>query len=501
VGDAGTLAEVVDARWRRWADRLAVRDPASGDLTYGELLAWSERASRALEAWVVDPGQRVALYLPNSAAYVAAWFAAARIGAVVAPLNPLYRARELADHLADLEPAAVITDAEHLPALLDVVAAPGAERALGVEPALVELERDRRVRTVRGGRGRGAVVPAAGSPPLLQQYTSGSTGSPKRVIRSHAALVAELTALADVFDVDEDDRFLGAAPFSHVNGLVRTMLTSMWVGARLYPVREFHRRAVLDLLTTERLTFFGGVPQMFAILARTPGRGPVDLSALRVAFSSSAPLLVEDSRLFTERYGVVIRQLYGSTETGTIAFNRGPGPESARASVGTPLPGVQVSVVTENGAAAAPGAEGELIVQSPFAAAGYFDNPTATRESFRDGWYVTGDLGFCDAEGRITLTARKKLIINRAGFKVNPYEVEAVIRSHPRVNDAVVFPRPGPHGDDVVCCAVVASGPCTAEDIVLHCRERMAEFKVPSRVEFRPSLPKSATGKILRGEL
>ena len=166
MGETGTLPEIVDARWRRWASRPAVRDPAAGDLTYGELLAWSERASRALEAWVVDPGQRVALYLPNSAAYVVAWFAAARIGAVVAPLNPLYRARELADHLADLEPAAVLTDAEHAPALLDVVAAPGAERALGVEPALIELDAGRRAVTRRGGRGRAAAVKGAGSPPL-----------------------------------------------------------------------------------------------------------------------------------------------------------------------------------------------------------------------------------------------------------------------------------------------------------------------------------------------
>ncbi len=501
MGDAPLLTDLVDARWRRWGSRPAIHDPAAGELTYGELLGWSERISRVLEAWVADPGQRVALCLPNSASFVAAWFGAARVGAVVAPLNPLYRTRELADHLADLEPAAVVTDAEHLPPIRHVVATPGAERALGVEPALVELASDRRVRLVRPGRGRGARVPAEGSPPLLQQYTSGSTGRPKRVIRTHAALLAELAALTEVFGVGEDDRFLGAAPFSHVNGLVRTMLTAVSVGGCLYPVRAFHRRHVLDLLAAERVTFFGGVPQMFAILARTPLRGSVDLSALRVAFSSSAPLLVEDSRLFTERYGVVIRQLYGSTETGTIAFNRGPDPEGGRGSVGVPLPGVEVAVVGADGSRLPAGAEGELAVRSPFAAAGYFGDPVATREAFRDGWYLTGDLGTRDAEGRLTLTARKSLLINRGGFKVNPYEVEAVIRSHPRVSEAVVFGRPGPHGDEVVCCAVVAAGSCTAEEIVLHCRERLAEFKVPSRVEFRPGLPKSATGKILRGQV
>jgi acyl-CoA synthetase (AMP-forming)/AMP-acid ligase II len=140
-------------------------------------------------------------------------------------------------------------------------------------------------------------------------------------------------------------------------------------------------------------------------------------------------------------------------------------------------------------------------VTSPFAATGYLDNPAASAEAFRDGRYVTGDLGVIDARGVITLTGRTKLLINRGGFKVNPYEVEDAIRAHPKVRDVAVVGRPGRHGDDVVWAYVVASPGCTAEEIVAHCGERLADFKIPARVEFRDTLPAGPTGKVLRGEL
>src|SRR5262249_46399333 len=156
----------------------------------------------------------------------------------------------------------------------------------------------------------------------------------------------------------------------------------------------------------------GAVPQIFSILGQTPGSGDADLSSLRLAFSSSAPLLPADCRRFLAQYGITLRQLYGSSETGTISYNRDPtawGDES----VGLPLAGVRVQVLGDDGRPVGPGVEGELAIASPFAAFGYLDNETATRESFRDGVYFSGDLGTKDAEGRLRLTGRKKLMLNR----------------------------------------------------------------------------------------
>jgi long-chain acyl-CoA synthetase len=279
------------------------------------------------------------------------------------------------------------------------------------------------------------------------------------------------------------------------------MMSAMYAGATLYPVDEFKRREILDLITRERITFLGAVPQIFSILGQTPIRGEVDLSSLRVVFSSSAPLLPADNRRFHERYGIIVRQLYGSTETGSISFNRHPAPESCLESVGTAIEGVRVEVVDEKGQALPPGQEGELTIASPFAASGYLGNEVATRESFRDGAYFSGDVGTKDARGYVTITGRKKLMINRGGFKVNPYEVEAAIKEHPKVVDVAVYGAPSPQGDDLVCAVIVSSEACTTEEILMHCRDRIADYKIPARIEFRDTLPKSATGKLLRAQL
>lgn len=489
-----TIADAFDRTCARLASRVAIRDGGQ-DTTYGQLLEWSLRISRAVAPMVRAAGQRVALMLPNSAAFVAGFFAIARTGAIVAPMNPTYGSHDLTSHLNDLDAVALLADAASLAragATLD---------ALAQAPALVELSREQGAALVRPGTTLGQPLPATPAAPLLQQYTSGSTGTPKRVIRSHANLLAELDCLQRTFAVSEADRFLGVAPFFHVNGLVRTMLTCMYAGATLFPVPEFRRREVTTLLTTERITFLGGVPQIFAILSQTPLRGHVDLSALRLVFSSSAPLLRADSQRFRDQYGVSIRQLYGSTETGTISFNRAPDPDASADSVGQPLDGVRVEVLDAEGAPLAAGQDGELAIASPFATSGYHGNAEATAESFRDGFYLSGDLGRKTPDGSIRLTGRKKLLINRGGFKVNPYEVEEILKSHPRVVEVAVFGAPSAGGDDIVCCALVVNGPCTTEDILRYCRERLADFKIPARIDFRNSLPKSAAGKILRGQL
>jgi len=494
VTAAATLADAFDGLCAGQPGRVAVRE-GGHDLTYAQLLEWSRRISRAIDPLVRAPGQRIALMAPNSAAFVAGFFAAARAGAVVGPVNPGYGSHDLTSHLNDLDAVALLADATSLER-----ARPTLE-ALPRAPALFEVSAAHGARALRSGTTAGEPLPAIAGPPLLQQYTSGSTGTPKRVIRTHANLLSELECLRRTFAATEADRFLGVAPFFHVNGLVRTMLTSMYTGATLYPVAEFRRREITTLLTAERITFLGGVPQIFAILGQTPLRGHVDLSSLRLVFSSSAPLTRADASRFRDQYGIVIRQLYGSTETGTVSFNRDADAESSQESVGQALEGVRVEVLDSEGRALGPDEEGELAIASPFATAGYHGNPEATAESFRNGFYFSGDLGIVAPDGSIRLTGRKKLLINRGGFKVNPYEVEDVIKLHPKVAEVVVFGTPSPSGDDAVCCAIVSTTSCTAEEILLHCKERLADFKIPARVEFRAALPKSPAGKILRGQL
>ncbi len=486
----------------RRAGRLAVREQ-DRDWRYSDVHARSVTISDALRELGIRTGHGVALMAPNSGAFVSSFLGIARAGGVIAPFNVHYQQQELVYYLQETRAAAVIAASDLVPVVSETL------DALADPPSVIEIEADGSCRVARPRQGGIDASAAWGSPdahsgettPILLQYTSGSTGAPKRIIRTNRMLLDELERLSTAFGLSEDDRFLGAAPFSHVNGLVRTMMTSMYVGGTLYPVPAFGRRPVLDLMTNERITYFGAVPYMFAILARSPIRGHVDLSSLRVAFSASAPLLPDDNRLFAEKHGTYVRQLYGSTETGTISVNLQDPADERLESVGLPLDGISIEIWEEDGNPVTSGEEGEVVIASPHAITAYDGNPGATAASFRDGHYLSGDLGVKDADGYLTLTGRKKFFINRGGFKVNPNEVEKAILGHPRVTEVVVLGAPSSFGDEVVRCVIVRDGPCTEDEIVEHCRTRIADYKVPSLIEFRDDLPKSPTGKILRSEL
>jgi long-chain acyl-CoA synthetase len=490
-----SLVDRFDAHRNLHGDRLAVRDP-NRDWSFAELYAKSASISEALLHSGVKRGDCVALMLPNSGAFVAAFFAIARVGAVIAPLNVRYREQELVYFLRDTAARAIVFESDLAPQVSLAI------EKIEAAPAQIEVGGDGSLGSSQAGcRESAEAAEFEGELPLLHQYTSGSTGAPKRIRRTDRMLCRELDRLTSAFKLVPDDRLLGVAPFSHVNGLVRSMLVSMYVGAILYPLPEFKRRAVLDLITREQISYFGGVPSMFAILGETPLRGRVDLGSLRIAFSASAPLRQPDHERFAGKYGVGIRQLYGSTETGTISVNLESNVQANMASVGHPLDGVEVAVLDEAGERLPAEREGELAIRSPWAIAEYHGNLDATNEAFEDGWYRSGDLGFSDASGRLTLTGRLKFLINRGGYKINPYEVEEAIESHPKVAEVVVLAAPTRHGDELVRCVIVARAPCTAEEITEHCRSRIADFKIPSRIEFRDTLPKSETGKMLRGKL
>lgn len=483
------LKDEFDLISRRKSHRLAIVEGQT-KISYGQLLRWSESISRELERVAGVNGAPIALLLPNSAAFVASFWATARVGGVVAPLNTEYRSRELEFYLSDIRPAAVVVSPNTAQRVQKVI------KRLTIDPAVLLVESSQEVeRLTPGGRGEISDTIKDNSP-LLLLHTSGSTGAPKRVIRTNAQLSAEIKALRELFATGPTDRFLGIAPFSHVNGLTRTMMLCMLSGATLLPVQGFRPNHVLELISKESLTFLGGVPQIFNVLARFHSRGGADLSSLRVAFSSSARLTIQHNLAFHKAYGFFIRQLYGSTETGSISYNDHSDLEGHLESVGKPLRGVTINIQNQDGLTLGEGADGEIVVRSPFATSCYDGNPEASQANFGDGNYLTGDLGVLDSQGYLTLTGRIRLIINRGGYKVNPREVEDVICLHPNVREAAVFGTPTLQGDEAVRCVVVANEPCTEEDIILFCRDQLANYKIPSIVEFRDRLPQTPTGKI-----
>ena len=485
------LCETFDTNALHLASRTAVME-SGRTWSYAQLLLRSESLSDHLSSIGIGNGHRVAIMMPNSGAFVMSFFSVLRTGAVVVPLNERYQDQELLFYLGDAGPSVFLVSPDLTPV---------ARRALSripEPPLLIEVASEGSFTSVTDGEiGSSRAIDGDDTPALLQ-FTSGSTGTPKRVVRTDKQLIVELDTLSKVLDLKEEDRFLGAAPFSHVNGLIRTMMASMLKGGTLYTVESFNRRQVLKILSDERITYFGGVPYMYIALTVTPLRQKVDLSSLRVAFSSSAPLLPDDNRAFEGKYGMFIRQLYGCTEMGTISVNNDAPVGDALGSVGLPLEGIRVEIFDNEKKIVADGQLGEVGIKSSSGITAYENNPEANEQSFKDGYYLSGDLGFKDPEGRLILTGRKKFLINRGGYEVNPYECEQAIMAHPKVDEAVVIGVPTKHGDNALKSLVVVNATCSEREIVEHCRSLIADYKVPGTIEFVKTLPKTQTGKILR---
>jgi long-chain acyl-CoA synthetase len=476
-------------------ERVAERYPAKAalmdgqrEVTYAELRGRIGALARRLHAGGVRPGDRVAILLPNSPQFVTGYFAAVTLGAIAVPLHHEYQRAELLQYFGDCTPSALITS-------------PGvaAGRSGAVPSGCRVLLADTELPTADAA-GISPEPPVRPDDPVMYQYSSGSTGRPKRVARTHAKLLFELDRLVDTLGIGPDDRLIGIAPFSHVNGLMRSMLVSLRAGATLYPLPNFRRRGVAETVQTGRITVFIAVPFVFTMLAGA-AFGHYDFSSLRLCISASAPLAAATGRQFRERFGIPIRQLYGSTETGTISVNLSPAAESTWASVGRPLPGVEVTLFREDGQLAGIDEVGEVAVRSPAMIQRYDGSADADRETFRDGYFLTGDLGRIDAAGLLYLLGRKKLLINRGGFKVNPREVESLLETHPSVRQAAVIGVPSSSGEERIKAVVVADGRCTEADIVRYCHGKIADFKIPSLVEFADALPLSQTGKVRRQAL
>jgi long-chain acyl-CoA synthetase len=485
---ANSLAEVLATSARHHPEHLAVVD---GTVTYSydQLDQQTTALAFYLHQLGLHSGDRVAVMLHNSAGFVLAYFGAVKAGAIVVPLNDHYQHNELLYFIDECQVSVLITSLEFADlynAVLPQCQTP---------PKLLLLD------TLDISASHDFHVEIDPNAPLMYQYSSGSTGRPKRIARTHANLLFELESLSKTLGITRQDKFLGAAPFTHVNGLTRSMLTSLYSGATLYPLARFERRAAAELIEQNRITIFIAVPFMFSTLAQTNYAQPPDFSSLRLCISASAPMLKKFNQMFFERFGIYVRQLYGSTETGSISVNLSPDIAHSLDSVGTPIEGVTVDVFTDDGQPTPVGEMGEFAVRSPSAITSYYNLEEVNRQTFRNGYFFTGDLGRKDAAGLLYLIGRRKFFINRSGFKIDPREVEEVLEGHPAVAEVVVVGIPTPYGDEKVKAVVVLNASCTEDELVNFCKGKIADFKIPSLVEFRDSLPKSATGKILRTQL
>jgi long-chain acyl-CoA synthetase len=446
-------------------------------ISYAELADRVERLAHGLAGRGIRDGDAVALILPNGPDYVTSFFAITGLGGVVVPLNPQFKRAELELCFRGCGVRAVIAS-DDCRALCERIAATW-EHPIDVDispGALIE------------SNAPFALASRRPDEVLMQQFSSGSTGRPKRLARTHGQVCAEARAYTWV---GSEDRILCAVPLFHTYGLGCCLLTAVQNAATLVLLEEPHpflltRGRALDLLEREAITVFPGVPLNFRLLA-SAGR-EADLSALRLCFSAGTALERPAFDAFLERFQVPVRQLYGCTEAGTLTANLEPDPVATFDTVGRPVGDVQVQI-----------ADGEVVVAGPALTRGYLDASAIDEKAFRGGWFFTGDLGRLDEEGRLSITGRKKLLIEVAGHKVDPVEVEDVVIAHPRVRDAVVVGvAAGLPGEQAVKAVIVPDGALNEGELIRFCQERLAAFKVPQIVERREEIPKSPLGKVLR---
>jgi long-chain acyl-CoA synthetase len=473
-------------------------------ITYGELEDRVARAAGALAGLGVEPGDRVALLLGTTPDFVESLHGAWRLGATVAPLNVMLTPEELGYVLADAAARVVVTDRAFLPAALAV-----RDRLAELDHVVVARGRSpRRTHSYEKLLSRAAPHPASLRDPsdlALLAYTAGTTANPKGAMLTHGNLAANLEQMSRVpaLREAEDDVVLLALPLFHIYALNVVLGLTLREGATAVLVERFDPAATLDLIRRHRVTVVFGAPTMFAAWLRAAEGRDVDLSSVRLAVSGAAALPGRVLGAFRDRFGVTIWEGYGLTETAPALTTTALGDVARPDSIGMVLPGVDVRLVDEHGEDVDPGDPGEIVVRGPNVFAGYWGKHEETEAAFRDGWFRTGDVAYRDEDGYLHIVDRAKDLVIVSGFNVFPKEVEDVILSHPGVAECTVVGVPDERTGEAVKAFVVpaAGASVDREDVLEHCRGRLARFKWPNEVEVVAELPKHVTGKVLRRRL
>jgi fatty-acyl-CoA synthase len=499
-------ADLLSRRAELTPDREALTDPASSRrFTYAELNARANRAANFLrERYGVGKGDRVSILAHNSVPYVDLLFGLGKIGAIFAPLNWRLTARELTYIVNDCRPKALLCGPEFAITLAEMRSAIAVEHLVALEDAdLAGAERYEEL-LEQAGSAEPARPPLAGDDPYCILYTSGTTGQPKGAVLPHRQVLWNAINTVVSWGLSERDVAPILTPMFHAGGLFVFLTPLIYAGGRIVLARTFDPGASLGLIGAERCTVILGVPTLFQAWMNAPEFSQADFRHVRFFVSGGAPCPPALIDAWSRTTGVPLRQGYGLTEVGVNCFTMTDADALRKAgSVGKPIFHSRARLVDAGGRDVPVGATGELLFAGPHVCLGYWQNPEATAEALRDGWFYTGDMARVDEEGYYTIAGRYKDMLISGGENVYAAEVEAVFREHPAVADAALIGQPDEKWGEVglLVVALKPEQPAGAEELLAFCRERLAKYKVPRRVEFVASLPYSPYGKVIKAQL
>jgi long-chain acyl-CoA synthetase len=462
--------------------------------SYADLDQMANKTANGLRRMGISRGDRVALLLQNSPEMVFTYLGILKLGAIAVSINPSLKAREIEFTLNDCGAKLAITF-EALRLRTTEINAPDTQTWVTIEGAtdfsialsdLLDASPEARAVTMQR------------DDPAAIVYTSGTTGFPKGAVLSHGNVISNMRSKKRLLDIRPEDRLLLFLPLFHCFGQNAVLNSGLHAGATIALQKQFEPAQVLESIDIEQITMFFGVPTNYILLLDKASRR--DLRLVRYFFSAAASLPVEVEHRWLDRFGAVIHQGYGLTETSPFAsynhhHKHKPG------SIGTPIDNVEMRIVdagTDHDVAV--GELGEIMIRGPNVMLGYWNRPDESAKVLRDGWFRTGDIGHMDEEGYFFIDDRVKDMVNIGGFKVYPAEVENVIYKHPAVGEVAVYGVPDAvMGEQVMASVVLKSDhSASAETILAICRDHLADYKIPCAVAFVDSIPKNPTGKVLK---
>jgi len=464
-------------------------------LTYERFNDAAARIAAGLAARGVEPGDRVGLVLPNVLSFPLVYYGALLRGAVVVPMNPLLKAREIHYHLRDSGARLVVAAQASAQTAAEAAGAIGIEAVAidGVEPDALMAAHATADPAARTDDDEAAIL-----------YTSGTTGPPKGAELTHGNLSGNARTTAQtLLGATPDDVIMGCLPLFHAFGLTCGLNAAVLSGASMTLLPRFDGAAALSLIQRDQATIFEGVPTMFSRMLHAPNSGSVDIARLRVCVSGGAAMPVDVMRSFEQTFSCAVLEGYGLTETSPVVTFNHPAASRKAGSIGTPIACVEVRLVDDQGMDVPSGELGEIAVRGPNVMKGYWGKPEETAEAIPDGWFHTGDLARQDVDSYLFIVGRKKDMIIRGGENVYPREIEEALYEHPAVAEVACVGIPDPDLGEEVGAAVVLKPGASADPDELRewVKARVAAYKYPRHVWLTDSLPHGPTGKILRREV